>query len=64
MFYLLKSETYVKGRAYKMNSHTDTCARKISYNLRKTLTLEGKTGKTGTFLIFLVQFDKVLSNLL
>ena len=51
------------SRVSKTHGHMDACPHKIFYNLRKTLTLERKTGKTGTFFIFLVQFDKGLSNL-
>ena len=40
------------NRVSKTHKHTNAYPRKICFNLRKTLTLERKAGKTGTFVIF------------
>ena len=46
------SITLANPRVSKTHRHTDACPRKIFFNLRKTLTLECKTGKAGTFSYF------------
>ena len=53
----MKKLPLFSSRPSKMHGHMDACQRNFFKNLRYILSWEHKTGQTGTFYIFFIEFD-------